>query len=517
MSVVYSIKGTDSESTREMNAHQIMAMANNALQGTDKQVMAVTPDGLYAQVSQAGKQYTVPVKGLLQAAGVTIASVAPPAEAAAFDLVNPAWRYAISNLEDDSQREAYLKGKIQKERPGAEIVGSGRDWYLYDAPSGKWQALTNSPGFDLADLSETATVGGRIAGGVVGTIAGGTLGTALGPAGTVGGSMAGSAGGTALAEAATRGIAALDPDYRSAFDMGKATQAGATSAVISGAIPGVARGVGLAGRVMNPTVQGIAQTPVSSALRGAGAVAEGTGNVAQIANLGSSQVGKTVGSIMTPGLNTVSGVGALAQVPSLLTRGGNWVASKFGRGAAEESSEGILRQLGGYFGGKLAPAATAGRGGGINLNPSGGLASDLAAKQSAQQAGANYGASLGRGFDSAQRGGQSLLRGAEEAFSGISRATAATGRGIAAGGRAMQAAGQSLRPFEPAILQQSLARGVNPTNPGGLTLPDVRPAPMPQMRPQGGYQQIPVYNQYPTLPQGGTNYLPGYMPYDLEI
>jgi hypothetical protein len=523
MSLIYKIKSDQNTEPVEMNAYQIMQQVNQALQGSDKQIIAVTPDGTTAQVTQGGKQYTVPMSKIIAGAGLQLASALPPSESAAFDMVNPKWRYAISNLEDDAQRRAYLQAKVQEIRPGAEITGGGRDWYMYDAQSGKWQGLTNSPDFDLADLSEIGTVGARIAGGIAGAVGGGFLGAGAGPVGALAGASVGSGGGTALAETATRGLASLDPDYRNAFDMNKAVQAGAISTGVSAAMPGVAKGIGAVGsKLLHPAIKGAAQAPVSTAMQLGGKTAEGVGNVAQISKLGASVPGKTAGAILTPGINTITGVGALAQVPALLTRGANWAAGKLGvKGAqagAEEGAEGVLQRLGSWAGGKFSPAPTSGAGGGINLNPAGGLAKDVAAKQSMQQAGGEYGRSLGQGFDAAAKGGQSLMAGAEEAFGALSRGLSGVGQRVASGGQTLQRGAAALRPYEPAILAQTLARAGRPYNLQSMELPSGGGGLGPNM-PLGGPRTTPIQAPY-TMPyvapqQGG--YLPGYMPYDLEI
>lgn len=523
MSLIYKIKSDQNTEPVEMNAYQIMQQVNQALQGSDKQIIAVTPDGTTAQVSQGGKQYTVPMSKIISGAGLQLASALPSANDAAFDMVNAKWRYAISNLEDDAQRKAYIQAKVNEIRPGAEITGGGRDWYMYDAQSGKWQGLTNSPDFDIADLSEVGTVGARIAGGVAGAVGGGVLGAGAGPVGVLGGASLGSGGGTALAETATRGLASLDPDYRNAFDMGKALQAGGISTGVSMAVPGAMKAAGALGsKLLHPAIKGAVSAPVSTAMNVGGKTAEGVGNVAQIAKLGASVPGKTAGSILTPGINTVTGVGALAQVPQFAVKGANWVANKLGvKGAqkgTEEGAEGILQRFGSWAGGKFSPAPTSGVGGGINLNPAGGLAKDVAAKQSMQQAGGEYGRSLGQGFDSASKGGQSLMNAAEETFGALSRATAGAGKRVVSGGQAMQRGGANLKPYEPAILAQTLARAGRPYNLQSMELPSGGGGLGPNM-PLGGPRTTPIQNPYavPYAPPQQGGYLPGYMPYDLEI
>jgi hypothetical protein len=527
MSVIYTIKIPGQDSPLEMSGHEIMAHLNEALAGTDKSVTAISPDGMTAQVMQGGKQYQLPMDRIIKKFGYSVESAMPPKEQTRFDTVHSGWRFATSNLEDDAQKRAYLETKVKDLSPQAQVVGSGRDWFAYDPAQAKWLALTNSPDWDLADLAEGGQAAASITGGVLGGIGGAAAGSAVAPGpGTVAGGMVGAAGGTAAAESLTRGAAAMfDPDYREAFDLSKAAQGVGTTSAIAGVAPLVGRGLAAAGsKILSPGIQQVAGRPISSAAQATGKVAEGVGTIARGAQIGQTNVGKTVGAVLTPGLSEASLLGAGTMVPKMGVQGANWVANKFGKGAAEESAEGILGRFGGWLGGKLGGRG-AQSGQGINLNPaSGGIAGDLARQKAAQEAsaaGAQYGRSIGQGVDTMADAGGKIIHGAEELFGMGAGATAKTGAVLQSAGKRFQRGAQAAGQYEPAVIQQMLARGAG--DPRALQT-SVQPTNPYYNRYQPGIpvqQQMPQYQQIAApapLPQADLRAkYPGYLPYDLEM
>jgi len=539
MTVTFKFKSPGQEESQEMNAYQVMENVNQALAGSDKFIQAVTPDGLTAQVSQGGKAYTVPMEKIINMAGLQLESTLPDKANTDFSQINPGWRFAIQNLEDDAQRRAYLGEKVKQINPQMQITGGGRDWYAYDPSQGKWMALTNSDSWDLADLAEGAQTATSIAGGVLGGIGGGMAGTAVAPgAGTLAGGALGAAAGTAGAESLTRGItAAFDPDYRDVFDAGKAAVGVGGQALLAGAAPVAARGLGILGSKVAPRITQALSSPASNLAKTPGSAVEGAGTIARGAQIGSTNVGKTVGAIVTPGLSTATMGAATATLPNLGIRGINWLLNKAGatslgsklgiRGAAEDSSEGILGSLGGWLGQKtaaripteLSGKAAAGEAARAGFTDAASYASARTAESAARQAaGAEYGRSIGQGVDALSAAGEKGIKLAEEAFGLGARGIAATGRGLQAGGRGLQRAGAAAAPYEPAVIQQMMAQAAMPNNMRSMQQPNSGyqfqrgiPVQMQQQQPQ--YQPIAA----PARAAAPTSTYPGYLSYDLEM
>jgi hypothetical protein len=315
----------------------------------------------------------------------------------------------------------------------------------------------------------------------------------------------------------------LDPAYREAFDMRRAAEEGGKATAISAAAPGVLKGMGsLASKYLPGWAAKFLGSPASNTAIGAGKLAEGTGKVMNMAQIGATPAGKFVGSILAPGTSQATMAGAGATVPQLLVQGGAKVAEKLGARPLGGSAEEILGNLGSRF---ANVGSNVGKGG-INLNPAaGGLTADAAR----QAAGRKYGEQLGGGIDALSRGGQQLIKASEEAFGAASRGMAATGRGVSAVGRGVQQAGRAAAPYEAQAAGQIGARAATGEMRGPIQLPS---GPLGPNQPLGGPRTVPIQNPYgyyvPPLRDSpefqaieaaaGQRKLPaGYIPYDLEI
>ena len=533
MSVIYRIKNEQGE-TIEMSPQQIMSQANQVLQQGGKSIQAITPDGLTAQVIQNGQAYTVPLANFLKAGGLQIESALPSQQSTDFSMVNPGWRFGIANLSDDAQKASYLKSKLEKEGiKEPQIVGSGRDFFYYDAPSGKWQALTNSPEWDLADLAEAGQSVPGIVGGALGAMGGAVVGSSVPVAGTIAGAGVGGAGGTAAGESLSRGLAAsFDPEYRQAFDLGKAAEDVGIQAVMGGVIPA---GAGVLGKVAAPVLGRAGQvlkSPLSSTARATGATTSGAGKIAQAGRVLESGPGKFVGSMTVPGATEATILGSVAQLPGMATRGigkaGQWIGQKTGseglrRAFAGDTAEEIMGSLGRTLGKRFSGATGAAEEAMAKARAVGPVQPDVLRRAAREavvgkarpmaQAGEQYGQTVGRGLDALGRGGQAVVTGAEEAVGLGGRALGAGGAMLEKTGRGISAAGRATAPLEPYAIQQ-IARDQMMRQPQ-LQMPQQYLPQIPQQNlirspyaPAPG--QIPISAQRPSMPSW-------YQSYDLEI
>jgi hypothetical protein len=552
MSVIYRIKNPQGE-TIEMSPHQIMTQANMALQPAGKAIQAITPDGLTAQIIQNGQAFTVPLTNFLKAGGMQIESALPAEQNTDFSMVNPAWRFGVANLSDDAQKASYLRSKLEKEGINdPQIVGSGRDFFFYDAPSGKWQALTNSPEWDLADLAEAGQMVPGMIGGAVGMGIGATAGTAAMPvAGTVAGGAAGGAAGTAMGETAVRGLAAaVDPEYREAFDLGGAAKDVAISSAIGGAMPIAAKGLGTVAKPILGKALPYAASPISTATQAAGRVGQIGGKIAQGGAIANTRAGRFLGSMLTPGISDVALMGALAEIPEMAVRGTGKVGQKLGatKMFAGDTAEEIMSSLGRTLGGKMGGGRLGPRADDISkalqtgaeeglaaarqfgpITPQ--MARDVAKRGAAtaarpyvasgaragQEGGEQFMRQLGQGVEGLGKAGRGVMQLAEDVVGLGGRAVAGAGRRAESLGTMMGKAAPAMRRWEPAVLAQGAGR---PLVPGKMQAPMEMPQAYPGMQMRGYGQpapSIPQGGQVPIAAQPRATLPSWYMPYDLEI
>lgn len=517
MTVQYQVEAGGNEFT--MTPQEIMFQANAALQGSPMTITAMTPDGLTAVINEAGQEVEVPVATLLADAGMNLKNAAPLAGNQDFEMVNAGWRYAIQNLEDDSQREAYLKQKLQGlGQSNPQVWGGGRDWHWYDPSIGKHRSLTNSPDFDWGDVTEGLSEATRIAGGVIGGSLGAAGGAAAGGIGAVPGAAAGAAAGNLAGEGLTRGIAAaFDPAYRDAFDLQKALVSAGTTTAVSGALPVAGKALQVGTRALPKVLQYGAPRPISSAMQTTGRVMQPAGAIMEGARIGTGPTGKFVGSMVTPGLSDVSMLGAAAQIPkyavTLPAQGAKWIGKKIGPQAEEAVNRwvGPAQSVQDVFGGIAAQGTKLGRRADAWMRgaqaPTA-MSDDLAAFKARA-----WGEAMGKPFDKLSRAGEGVMKGTEEAFGKTAGLISGTGALTRRSGELLKAGGQRFGGVEPFIYQQALAQQAStpnlPPNPLlGRQVPDLgtfTPPTTPTPTPAPG--GIPPYNPpsptpTPTLPPG---------------
>jgi hypothetical protein len=285
----------------------------------------ISPDGLTVTLRDAEGDYDVKAQDILKDKGWQVKGVAPVAPVT--DHAKPEWRAAVSQLQDDTMREAYIRGQVQKlgvENP--VVVGSGRDWHVFNPATGQWVAATNSPDWDSTDLVEGGLMGARAAGSVLGGIAG-TL--AAGPgAGTAAGA---GLGGMATDVGMKTALGAMDPDFAE-LEMANLPKVGAHVAA-GGALDAVTGGVG-------KFLPGIG----SRVAQGTGAALETAGKgVSALAGLAKKPLAADIlGGVAAPNAS----LGAFgAQIPAgavkSIPRAAEWAGEKLAQGAESLGAKGF--------------------------------------------------------------------------------------------------------------------------------------------------------------------------------
>lgn len=302
----FTIEGANGE-PQTLNDQDIMQQLQEA--GYNPQ--NISPDGSIVTLQDAQGRYNVKLSDALSEHGSKVTGSMPMN--ADTQNVQPGWRAAIQYLPDDADKQAYIRGQMANlGKNDAQIMGSGRDWFVFNPDTSQWVAVTNSPEWDMSDLVEAGMVGARGLGSAVGA--------GLAGAGTMGlGAMGGAAAGGAGVDLAGRGImAAMDPTFRQVAGKnlgGQALDVGLGAAMDAGT-------VGLLGgaRALMP---GLAKAaPVSAAMKGTGAALEGAGVVSNLVGKGlRSDAGRELGQMFIPAADTLGTAGYLAQAPSYLTRG----------------------------------------------------------------------------------------------------------------------------------------------------------------------------------------------------
>ena len=319
MSLEFTVEGPDGVET--MGANDLA----QAFQSQGYQSVSLAQDGQTMTVTDPqGGSAEINISEYLASKG-KVTGMRPDSAMVNYDMVDNGARRGIAALGNhEDLKKLYLQAHLRDNDMGdAKVVGSGDDFYFFDPKSGKYHALTNKPGLDMADANEFGVdalenalgIGGSLAGG----IGGGAAGSAVGPLGTIVGGAAGSAAGGAVGRGMfDMGAAALDPNLRKLigseeFQTGRVKQAGWDA--VGG---GLAGGLGaIAPKLLNT---GIA----SSAAKGAGSAAEGVGGaVAGGAKYLNSDA--LIPKLVRAGAeNFVPGTGQL-QIPALLARSGELV------------------------------------------------------------------------------------------------------------------------------------------------------------------------------------------------
>jgi len=264
--------------------------------------------------------------------------------------VNPAWRAGVAGLENypDDVKKVYLEKSMRQANPNLpkdlQIIGSGTDWHAFNPATNQWIALTNRPGMHLEDIAGAATHIPEFAGSMLGMVGGGGfgagVGSAAGPVGTIGGAMAGgAAGGAAGGEIGLQArdylMGQIDPIYKQvAEEQAYPTEAREHAALINAVSGGLGGSIGPAAKlaqgaegVLPAMIRGAGMArqagPASTALRGAGATAQAAGELAAPIGkaVAESPVAQGVISGVVPYAGPVTGAGALAEAPEMLTTG----------------------------------------------------------------------------------------------------------------------------------------------------------------------------------------------------
>lgn len=256
----------------------------------------ISPDGMTVTLVDAQGPYEAPIGEIMHGLGHQVTNLMP--ENMGSDNVDPGLRFAVENLGDDDDRRTFLQAKLDRMYGGntaPRVSGQGSDWFYFDPNTG-YQALTNTPGLDAADIGEIGTVLPKLGAETLGFSAGGPAGGAAANFAansalrTVAGakegkgmeslmnflSMVGPAGSVLAPEASKRIDELQDPDFQAAMPSQEQFKASAEEAGISGLF-----GLGAkAGGVLLPKVANVIKSgPLSTAGEAAGGLAEGAGGL----------------------------------------------------------------------------------------------------------------------------------------------------------------------------------------------------------------------------------------------
>lgn len=314
-----------------LSANDVVAHMSQAYQG-----VKLSPDGTTIEAIDptTGEVMESDLGELVGEKYGKVKSFAPSEGAVDYNGVNKSWRAAIEALPNDPMvRKAYLQSKLEgmgvKDR---KIIGEGEDYYTFNPQTGKYSALTNSPGLDMSDVAGFAPSLVRGLGSAAGMAVGGTLGSAAGPVGSVAGGAAGAGAGGFLADEGMRKVAGyFDKDFDSAMgNMTEEQRSGnrkeqAFRGAIDTATGGVSRVPGVASALSK-------LNPFSRLAQGSGAAAQGVGAAARGAGqlVAEPGIARTVVTNSIPGLGQVSQLGSMmraGEVPQYLARQGGKVAN----------------------------------------------------------------------------------------------------------------------------------------------------------------------------------------------
>ena len=344
----------------------------HSLQQMGANPVGISPDGTRITLQDQQGPYEVEIDKIFQQHGYEVGNMMPAQPV--YDYVDAGMRHAVMKLPDDDSRRAYLSTQMQKR--GIElpiIVGTGRDWSVFNPETNDYIAITNSPDIEMADFAEAASTVGRMGLGAVG----GMLGSVGGPLGAA----AGYAGGATLADVGERALLGyLDPEYAEAAPWeAHAADVGQASALDAA--------LGVGGAYAGPALR-TALSPFSTATKGigrglqtAGDAVGGAGRVLQ------KPFVKETATYVTPGVGEAATAGWLGQLPQQAITGPARLMGWAGRsrslrehapgmaGRMEGMSQQLLRQRAGKM--NLAEEMAAKMGGGPAPRPDRATASDV--------------------------------------------------------------------------------------------------------------------------------------------
>lgn len=310
-----------------------------ALAAKGEEIAGISPDGMSIQVMDEGQPITVPVSEAFQKLGFQVANPRPTD--ADYSQVSPHARAAITAIGGEDNKIAYLKMLEQRNgNPSPQIIGGGRDFFVFDPQTQKYRALTNNPDWDVSDLAEA----GAEAPGAIGATIGAGLGAASGAAtaGTtsVPGLMAGAAAGSAFGNSLTKvALGIQDQDARKAMLDSPVRQAAGVAG--TAALDAATAGLG-------SKVPGL----MSQTARGAGRVMSGVGRVmGHGAKVVDNEFGRdVVGSMINPVGQGMATAEVALKAPAALTRAANrfpgWLGQQMEKAPAWAESKGITGVLG---------------------------------------------------------------------------------------------------------------------------------------------------------------------------
>lgn len=297
------------------------------------QPQGISPDGTTLTLLDAEGPYEVKVEDALKdVLGWQPQGVQPLN--ADYSQVSPELRALVHQMPDDLAKRSFLEGKMREYgHQDTQIIGQGRDWYAYNPHENKWMGLTNSPEWDLSDLSEAGLVGGRALASAGGAIAGALTGGGVG-------AIPGAAAGGAAFDIGSRGIsAAIDPAFRDVAEEN---------------LGGMAKDVGM-GAAIDAGTMGLGRMIPTSAMRAPlSAIGQKLGSFAEETGKGLSKVGGFMGgktasevasTIAAPDAGMVTmGLQLPREVMTAIPRAAGWLAeSPVGQKMlSEEARQGML-------------------------------------------------------------------------------------------------------------------------------------------------------------------------------
>jgi hypothetical protein len=298
------------------------------LQGAGYNPQGVSADGQTLTLHDDQGPYEVKTADALKNLGWNVRGAAPLQ--ADYNNIQMGWRAAVNKLPDDASRRAYIEGQARNlGHQEIQVLGSGRDWYIFNPQTNQWMGVTNNPEWDMSDLVEAGLEAPRAIASAVGGGVGAVSGAGTPASLALGAAGAGLAGGAV--DASERALlAAFDPQYREQVRQ----NAGATAADVGfgagldAATMGIAKGAPMALGFLKPELGAAASRLVnngiaSSATKGLGASMEAGGAAVKgLAGALDNPLGRDLATLAMPGVGDASGLGLTMQLPSMATRGG---------------------------------------------------------------------------------------------------------------------------------------------------------------------------------------------------
>lgn len=293
---------------------------------------AVSPDGQMVTMQDGQGEYQTPMSAVLNNLGMGQMVGMKPLDAD-YSSADPMWRALVHKLPNDNDRRAVLQQILQQRGvQNPTIVGSGRDWHVFNPEGNYWVGLTNNPEWDATDLVEAGLEAPRF---VASGLAGGAA--AAGTGGNPFAGMAGAAAGGGAVDAMERGaLAFFSPEYRQHLSQNP----GATAADIAKGMAFDAAGMGigkLAGKALGRATGGMATeaAPLSALARGGGTAGRVGGELTEtMAGALDGPVMSDLATSFVPGAAEAQGLGYLMEAPAWLARNSAKGIDKLG-GAVE--------------------------------------------------------------------------------------------------------------------------------------------------------------------------------------